>query len=248
MKDLFVKTSNYQALEAGINKALSRGALETTNVLVYGPPGTGKTENVHYWAIQNDAVHLRANQGWTPRQFMRSLAIATGIDATGSAQAVFERLLAYMVQTGRYLVIDEVNFCLDDNAAVMEKIRDFSDKSETLVVFAGDERVIPKIGRHSQIAYRFASVVEFKMATPPDVRKLCDELAEAPIADDLASFVHQRSGGRVRSVINAIAVAERIGKKTGRPVTLADCEGQELMFDWQTRSGVMVNATRRGAQ
>ena len=55
MKDLFVKTSNYVAFEAGINKALSRGAMEATNVLVYGPPGTGKTENIDYWAVQNDA-------------------------------------------------------------------------------------------------------------------------------------------------------------------------------------------------
>ncbi len=246
MKDLFVKTSNYVALEAGINKAMSRGALEATNVLVHGQPGTGKTENIDYWAIQNDAIHLRANQGWTPRQFMKSLADAAGVDATGSQQAVFERLLGFMVQTSKYLVVDEVNFCLDDNAAVMEKIRDFSDKSETLVIYAGDDRVIPKIGRHAQIAYRFAAVVEFKMATQPDVRKLCDELAEAPIADDLVGFIHKNSSGRVRSVINAIAVAERIGKKTGRPVTMADCEGQELMFDWQTRSGVMVKAARNG--
>jgi len=248
MKDVFVKISNYEALEAGVNKALSRGAQEATNVLVYGQPGTGKTENIDYWAIQNDAIMLRANQGWTPRQFMQELAAKTGIDSTGSAQAVFERLLGYMVKNGQYLVIDEVNFCLDNNAAVMEKIRDFSDRSETLVIYAGDDRVKPKIGRHVQLAHRFASVVEFKMATQPDVKKLCTDLSEAPIADELVAFVHKESGGRVRSVMNAIAVIERIGKKIGRPVTLADCEGQELMFDWQTGRGVKVTGSNgRGA-
>lgn len=246
MKDLFVKTSNYVALEAGINKALSRGAMERTNLLVHGRPGTGKTESIDYWTIQNDAIHLRANQGWTPRQFLKALADAAKIDFDGSQQAVFERLLTFMVRTSKYLVIDEVNHCLDNSAAVMEKIRDFSDKTETLVIFVGDDRVIPKIGRHHQIASRFADVVEFKPATLADVRKLCDELSEAPIANDLASFMHQASRGEVRSVIDAIAVAERIGKKTGRPVTMADCEGQVLMFDWQTRSGVVAKTARNG--
>ncbi len=248
MKDLFVKTSNYVAFEAGINKALSRGAMEATNVLVYGPPGTGKTENIDYWAVQNDAIHLRANEGWTPRQFMKELATKAGIDSTGSAQALFERLLSYMVSTGTPLVIDEVNFCLADNASVMEKIRDFSDRTETLVIYAGDERVIPKIGRHAQIASRFAAVVEFKMANLQDVRQLCDELAEVPMADDLAAYLHQQSGGRVRNVIDGIAVAERIGKKTHGPVCLADCEGMEMMFDWQTRRSAVVKAARKAGQ
>lgn len=245
MKDLFVKTSNYVAFEAGINKALSRGALEATNVLVYGPPGTGKTENIDYWAVQNDAIHLRANEGWTPRQFMRELATKAGIDSTGSAQALFERLLGFMVGTGTPLVIDEVNFCLADNAAVMEKIRDFSDRTETLVIYAGDERVIPKIGRHAQIASRFAAVVEFKMATLGDVRQLCDELAEVQIADDLAGYLHHQSGGRVRNVIDGIAVAERVGRKTAGRVALADCEGMEMMFDWQTRRSAVVKPVRK---
>lgn len=245
MKDQFVKTSNYVAFEAGINKAMSRGALEATNVLVYGPPGTGKTENIDYWAIQNDAIHLRANEGWTPRQFMRELATKAGIDSTGSAQALFERLLGFMVGTGTPLVIDEVNFCLADNAAVMEKIRDFSDRTETLVIYAGDERVIPKIGRHAQIASRFAAVVEFKMATLSDVRQLCDELAEVQIADDLASYLHHQSGGRVRNVIDGIAVAERVGRKTAGRVALADCEGMEMMFDWQTRRSAVVKPVRK---
>lgn len=246
MKDLFVKTSNYVAFEAGINKALSRGAQEATNVLVYGPPGTGKTENIDYWAIQNDAIHLRANEGWKPNLFMNELATKAGIDSTGSSKALFDRLLAYMASTGTPLVIDEVNFCLADNAAVMEKIRDFSDRTETLVIYAGDDRVIPKIGRHPQIASRFSAVVEFKMATLADVRQLCDELAEVHIADDLVAEMHLRSGGRVRSVIDAIAVAERIGKKTGGTVCLEDCIGMELMFDWQTRRAMVVRAGRKG--
>lgn len=244
MKDHFVKTSNYRAFEAGVNKALARGALESTNVLVFGPPGTGKTEILHYWATQNDAIMLRANEGWTPRQFMVELAKKIGIDAGGGSAALFERLLGYLAQQQTPLVIDEVNFCLADNAAVMEKIRDFSDRTETLVIYAGDERVIPKIGRHAQIASRFAAVVEFKMATPEDVAMLCAELAEVVIEPDLVVEIHARSGGRVRSVIDAIAVAERVGKKAGGRVGVKELVGMELLFDWQTRRGQVVRAGR----
>lgn len=249
MKDHFVRTSNYEAFEAGVNKAQSRGASESTNVLVYGPPGTGKTESLHHWAVQNDAVMLRANEGWTPRQFMVELAKKLSLDITGSSASLFERLLGYMVQQQVPLVVDEVNFCLADNGAVMEKIRDFSDRTETLVVYAGDERVIPKIGRHVQIASRFAAVVEFKMATLEDVRRLCSELAEVEIDGDLAQEIHTRSGGRARSVMDAISVAERVGKKNGGRVGLGDLAGMELLFDWQTRRSAVVRvvAKRRAA-
>lgn len=246
MRDHFVKTSNYQAFEAGINKALSRGAMEATNILVYGPPGTGKTENIDHWATQNDAIFLRAKEGWTPRQFMGELAKTAGIDATGSGQALYERLLAFITQTGTSMVIDEVNFCLADNAAVMEKIRDFSDMTETLVVYAGDERVIPKIGRHPQLKSRFSAVVEFKMATLDDVAMLCRELAEVEVAEDVVQEIFVRSTGRVRQVIDAIAVAERVGKKNGGRVTLADLVGMEIMFDWETRQRAIVKTSKRG--
>lgn len=66
------------------------------------------------------------------------------------------------------------------------------------------------------------------------------------IADDLVAEMHHRSGGQVRNVIDAIAVAERVGRKTGGTVSLSDCVGMELMFDWQTRRGAVVKPLRKG--
>ena len=246
-KDIFVEISNYERFEDGISKAEDRGASEDVNVLVVGVPGTGKTEIIQRWATQNRAFYLRAKQNWKPHQFITELAKMACVDTGGSAQGLFDRLLTFIVQQNKALVIDEVNFCLDNNAAVMEKIRDFSDLSETLVIYSGDDRVIPKISRHPQLARRFSSVVKFELASLNDVRLLCTELAEVDIADDLVAEIHKQSAGRVNNVIDAIAVAERVGKRTGGRVSRNDCIGQSLMFDWTTRSRLEVAPGKKGA-
>lgn len=241
MKKHFVKTSNYLAFVDGIQAVEARGAAEASMMLVHGHAGFGKSETLDHWATQNDAIYLRANVDWTPKYFLIELAKFLRTDPSGTAEKLFARLLAKIAAEQIPIVIDEADHCLKNNAEVLEKVRDFADRTETLVILAGMEKIQGKIARHDQISSRIARAVEFKAATVQDTQQLCDELCQVKVAPDLAAEIQHFSGGRVREIINAIAVVERAGQRKGVEVIgIKDVEGLALTHDWQARKPRVV--------
>lgn len=246
MKSVFVKTSNYERFQEGLAAVEGRGAQESSLLLVTGEAGYGKSETVDQWAIQAGAAYLRAKTGWTPRYFMNELAENLKVDTSGRAKDIFARISGYLGRNQTPLVIDEVEHCLRDNAHVLEAIRDLSDLTEVIVVLVGMEQVQAKIGRHLQISSRVAHVVTFAPATPEDVMLVCKQKCEVEVANDLALEIHRQSKGRMREVMNAIAMVEREGKRNGlKRIELKDMGNRPLTLDWQsTRPRTIRNGGR----
>lgn len=245
MKNVFVKTSNYERFRTGISVVENRGAAEASLMLVTGEAGYGKSETVDQWAIQSGAAYLRAKVEWTPRYFMTELAEHLKIDARGRAKDVFARISGFIGVQQIPLVIDEVEHCLRDNAQVLEAIRDLSDLTEVLVILVGMEQVQAKIARHAQISSRIAKVVEFQPATIEDVALSCKQLAEVEILPELVAEIHRQSAGRMREIMNAIAICERTAQRNGiDKIGLPEMAGQSLTHDWQARRPRVVKAVR----
>lgn len=241
MRKQFVKTENYAKFIQAIQAVEQRGAAEAGMMLVHGLPGSGKSHVVNRWATDVEAVFLRANVDWTPRYFLGELAKALEVEPCGTSRNLFSGLLDRLAGSMIPLVIDEAEFTLPYNAAVLEKIRDFSDRAEITVVLVGMESIRKKIARHQQIFSRIAQVVEFKPAALEDVRQACEQLAEVPMTDALINEVHRISGGRMREAINVIAAIERIAKLNGlNPVDVTHLEGTALSYDWRNRTAKTV--------
>lgn len=236
MKKTFVKTSNYERFQEGLAAVEGRGASEASMLLVTGEAGFGKSETVDRWAAQVGAAHLRAKVEWTPHYFMTELAETLKVDARGRAKDVFARLVASLTASQTPIVVDEIEHALRKGAEVLEAIRDLSDMTEVTVVMVGMEQVQAKIARYAQIASRIAHVVVFGAATVEDVALACKQLSEVEVAADLAAEIHRQSKGRMREVMNAIALVEREARLNGlRRVALADMGNRPLTLDWQAR-------------
>lgn len=243
MKKQFVKTENYERFRTGITAVENRGAAEASLMLVTAEAGFGKSTTVDHWAIQSGAAYVRAKEGWTPAWFKSELAENLKLDTRGRPKDMFARIAGYIGSNQIPIVIDEVEHCLENNAAVLEAVRDLSDLTEVLVILVGMDQVQARIARHRQISSRIARVVEFQPASINDVLITCKQLAEVDIADDLVTEIHRASGGRMRDIMNAIATIENTAKRNGATnVTLADMAGQSLTHDWQSRRPRIVKA------
>jgi len=243
MKKQFVKTENYERFRTGITAVENRGAAEASLMLVTAEAGFGKSTTVDHWAIQSGAAYVRAKEGWTPSWFKRELAENLKLDTRGRPADVFARIAGYIGGNQIPIVVDEVEHCLENNAAVLEAVRDLSDLTEVLVILVGMDQVQARIARHRQISSRIARVVEFQPASINDVVLTCKQLAEVDIADDLVTEIHRASGGRMRDIMNAIATVENTAKRNGATqVALADMAGQSLTHDWQSRRPRLVKA------
>lgn len=244
MRKQFVKTENYTRFTAGIQAVEQRGAAEAGMMLVHGAPGFGKSHIVGHWAAETGAVFLRANVDWTPKYFLTELAKELRVDPRGTAQQLFGRLLEHVVEMQLPIVIDEAEFTLHQSAAVLEKVRDLSDRAEVTVVLIGMERIQQNIARHKQINSRIAQVVEFKPASQADVAHACQQLAEVGLTPALTAEVHRLSGGRMREVLNILAAIERIAAVNQlATVDVADLDGAALSYDWQARAPRMVRSS-----
>jgi DNA transposition AAA+ family ATPase len=234
---MFITTQNYRLFTSRIEKMEMRGAREAGMMLVYGAPGRGKSHIVAHWAAEVRAAFLRANVDWTPKYFLVELAKVLHVDARGTAQQLFERLLERIVEEQKPLVIDEAEFTLHDNAAVLEKIRDISDRAEVTVVLVGMERILQNIARHKQIHSRVAQVVEFEPISLEDVALACKNLSEVEITPALTAEVHRLSGGRMREVLNIIPAIELAAKVNGDSVVdVPDMKDIPLSYDWTQRA------------
>lgn len=245
MKNQFVMTENYSRFLDAVDAVEKRGAAEASMLLVHGMPGYGKSHIVERWAADTNAVFLRANVDWTPKYFLVEMAKALRVDPVGSAEKLFNRLLAVIASESMPIVIDEAEHALTNNAAVLEKIRDFSDRTETIVVLIGMERIEGSIARHKQIARRIAKAVEFLPASAEDVAAACKQLGEVAIAPCLTAEIHRQCGGRMSSVLNAITSIERVAAASGCSTVdlkMIATAGVELIHDWQARR------TRKPAQ
>jgi DNA transposition AAA+ family ATPase len=239
VKQEFVKTANFEKLVKAIRRAEQRGAKEAGMVFVQAHPGTGKSKAVENYAINDaGAVFIRAKQGYTVFAFLRELARELSIDTGCRPDELFRRCLSALAhRPGAKIIVDEVQHCLINSAAVLEKIRDFSDMTGIVVVLvAGEEGVWERLGRRPQLASRVCEAINFDRASERDVAGVCAQLSEVEIKADLVKRIHADSKGLMRLVLNAIANVELIARNNGLTAVAAkDCDGFSLCVNWTDR-------------
>ncbi|MEQ8747322.1 ATP-binding protein [Pyruvatibacter sp.] len=229
MRNRFVKTSNVMAFMAGVERVKARGAVEASWQLAEGVPGLGKTRTLTWWAAKNEYVLVRAKKGWTVNWALRDLMSQLGEPPARSTEVMLNAAIASISVSGRALIVDEVEHAMA--GGIIEVLRDISDFTESPIIIGGMQGVAARLKRYPQIYSRIADVTVFKPATLADVKLCCDELADVPIAEDLVKAIHAQTGGRFREVMNAIAFAERAGRRANGPVTLEHISAKDLTND-----------------
>ena len=227
MRKRFVKTENYARFTEAIHARGASGSIRSgDDACGMDSPAPAKSQVTSRWASEVKALYLRANVDWTPRYFLVELAKSLGAEPYGTSSSLFSHLLDRLAGSTIPLVIDEAEFTLPNIAAVLEKVRDFSDRAEITVVLVGMESIRRKIARHQQIFSRIAQVVEFHPAALADIRQACEQLTDIGMSEALMAEVHRISGGRMREALNVIAGIEHIAKLNGLTrVDVMDLEG-----------------------
>lgn len=232
MHNKFAKTSNVKAFLAAYGRLEERGAREACWMIVPAAPGLGKTRTMQYFAVQKNAVYVRAKVNWTARWMLEEMAAELGLDGGGTTKTLFASVLGALVQTGRPIVVDEARNLLHDTK-LFETLRDLSDVSENPVVLSGEDFVLKRLTtRYPQIKSRLSEIVVFKPLGTDDIRIVCDDLSEVKIADDLVTEIMKQSKGWMREVKNSIGAIERLAQiRSLKDVTVKDVVGIRLCQD-----------------
>lgn len=233
MKPVFCKdTANFKNFMAATGRVDGRGAPEAGWLLVLGEPGLGKSRTLAYYAVQQNAVLLRAKAAWSVNWMLGELAAELGeTPARGTKHLLKQATDYFTINGGRTLIVDEVDHAMHD-LRVLESLRDISDLTEINVIIGGMRGVDHKLRRHPHIYSRIADVCRFEAASVADTRAMCDALCDAQVADDLVQEIHRQSGGFSREIVNAIAGVERLAKRNKLAlIGLSDMGGARLTND-----------------
>ena len=236
MKKAFVQNTNYVRFMEAVKAVEQRGAREASILLVTGPAGLGKSETVDRFAMDTNAIYLRAKETWTKRGLLTEMADTLKLSNSGRNQEVQARIIGHVAQRQTPIVIDEAEFTVRTTASILECVRDISDLTEVLVVLVGMETIESRIARYPQISSRVAQVVHSQPLTQQDVLLTARQLAEVKIADAVIAELHRQSEGRMRLVMNGVAAIERLAVTNG----LSEVRGEHvkdipLCHDWQGR-------------
>lgn len=236
MKKGFVQNSNYARFVQAVKAVEQRGAREASLMLVTGAAGLGKSETVDRFAVDTNAIYLRAKETWTRRGMLSEMADSLRIPTNDNNHKIQAAIIGAVGARQTPIIIDEAEFTVRSTAAILECVRDISDLTETLVVLVGMETIETRIARYPQISSRIAQVVHFQPLNTQDIQLTCKQLAEVEIAPDLQQELLRQSEGKMRLIMNGIATIERIARSNSMTsATLAGFKGMELCIEWQAR-------------
>jgi len=246
----FVAISNVTRFIEGYERVERRAAVEKCFMTVEGEPGRGKTTTAEWFAVQHDLPIIRAKREWSSRWLLEDLLDCLGAEADRTFKDMYRqavRVLAGRAESARAtgapyaIVIDEADHIVGSQK-MMETLRDLTDPVEVPIILVGMGRLNKALTRYKQISSRVSAEVTFYALTADDTRRLIAGRAEVAVADDLALHLHKAANGYAREVLEGIGSIERVGKRLGRAVTLADMEGQALITDRATGRSVTVRA------
>jgi hypothetical protein len=242
VKPVFVRTSNWERFQRGLEAVEGRGAPEACWLLVTGEPGLGKSSIVTRWAVDQRAAFVTAQPAWTVSSLFNALAGALRTTEYSRLNSARAHVCGLVLRQQLPIVVDEADH-LARSFDALEALRGLSDLCKTPVVIVGMERIQKQLERFPQVSSRIASVVTFEHVTEADVARACREMSEVEIAPEVVAEIHRQCGGRMRLVLNAIATCERVGKASGaKRVELKDVGSVELAHDWQSRRPAMRKA------
>ncbi|MBF0187908.1 MAG: ATP-binding protein [Magnetococcales bacterium] len=254
MKKTFVHTQNAHRFTLTLDGLLNRGAEEACIMVVDGKPGLGKTRVLERWAIQQEAVYIRAMRMWKPAWMVRDLLDA--LDPTIKHARSMEHLMKQCRDAIKKreqlaerdglvfaVVIDEIDHVVKmkprEAADVLESLRDLTDTTKVPFILVGMGEVRDGLAAAYPQIMRRSRPVRFQTVEIEDVRKLVDAMCEVDVKDDLVAYLHTASRGFVGEIMEGIKAIERQGRRNrGKPMDIPSMRGQELMTD--RRSGMPI--------
>jgi DNA transposition AAA+ family ATPase len=210
--------SNMTRLMAKIAEAENRGAREAGIVAVPGKPGFGKSKALMRLSIVKGAALVRAKAAWTENWAVSDICIALGLQEASRTKTMVNAIIAELMARPRPLIVDEINHAVR-RLEVIETLRDISDTAEQIVVMGGTEDAFHRMKPKTAVYDRIYGFAPFGPATVDDVKLMCRQLTDVDIADDLVALIRERSQGKLRLVMNAIARVEAFGKKNRGKIT-----------------------------
>lgn len=191
MENKFVKTKNFKNFVSLASKLKNLPDNIPRLALLYSEPGIGKTHMLLKWALDNDAVYIRAINGMTQPGLLKN--IVTDLDLTDyhNMQTNFNHIVKCLQNEPRVIIVDEVDYLIGDKN-VIEILRDIQDMTNVPIILSGMEFVNRKIARFKHIKSRLYKSLKLKYYDENEIKDILEQLTNLQFTDGAIKYLALR--------------------------------------------------------
>ncbi len=212
---VLVKTRNVLEVDRLVAKLLRRPKSEIPGLaVVYGPTGYGKTRWGEMTAFHNGWGYIRVNRLQRQKSFImevyRSLYwLINGEEVTikGHVSKIEEDCIQLLQDNPDIvLFIDEINHKIHKREwDILEIIRDLTDRSFASIIMIGEQDTVDALTNYNQHFFaRCNFFYRFEKNSLDDVKKICSEVVEVKLADDVIEDIYNETEGDLRKFVSFI--------------------------------------------
>lgn len=213
MHKLFVKTRNVKNFIGLMNNLIDKSNEVPKMGLIYGDPGLGKTQTAVWWATNNDAVYVRAQNKMTCRWLLEKIVYELGESPSRKMADLIEQCITHLRLKPQVIIIDEVDYLINRHR-IVETLRDLHDLTEVPIVLIGMQEAKTKLGKYRHLYDRISEIIEFKPFSKDDLDVIVEELSEIKITNEAKEIFFEKTN-RFRQVIKGISLLENLAKTNG---------------------------------
>lgn len=210
MKKAFIKTRNVKNFVALMENLKKCPANIPKMALVYGGHGLGKSQTILWWATNNDAVYVRANQGMTRRWLLSEIAEELGEVPFWHTQEIFNLIEQKLKFNQKIIIVDEVDYLIS-NQNTIETLRDLHDRTGVPIVLVGMGMADKKIARYKHLEDRIFEKLKFEHFNQQDISEIISNLSDIKFTDNAVEYLSIQSN-QFRQIIKLINKIEKIAK------------------------------------
>jgi replication-associated recombination protein RarA len=220
---VLVETGNVREVNKLVAGLLKRPKTEIPGMaVVYGSTGFGKTRWSEITAFQAGWGYMRINRLQREKAFLQEvhrrlhwLVYGEETLIRGTASKI-EDMCINLLQDHPEIVlfIDEINHKIHKKEwDILEIIRDLTDRSFASIIMIGEQDTVEALNNYNPHFFgRCNFFYKFERNSIEDVKKICREVAEVPIAGKVIEEIYKEADGDLRKLISYIPGLENAQK------------------------------------
>ena len=209
MKKVFIKTRNVKNFVVLMENLKKCPANIPKMALVYGGHGLGKSQTILWWATNNDAVYLRANQGMTSRWLLCEIAEELGEVPFWHSQETFNLIEQNLKANPKIIIVDEIDYLIEKST--VETLRDLHDRTGSPIVLVGMGMADKKISRYKHLEDRIFEKLKFEHFNQQDISEIISQLSDINFSEGAIEYLSIQSN-QFRQIIKLINKVEKLAK------------------------------------
>ena len=187
MENKFIKTRNYKNFVSLVSKLKNLPENIPRFALIYSEPGIGKTHMLLKWAMDNDAVYIRANNGMTQPGLLKTIISDLDLTDFHNMQTNFNHIVKSLQYEPRVIIVDEVDYLIGDKN-VIEILRDIQDMTNVPIILSGMEFVNRKISQFKHIKSRLYKSLKLKYYDYDEISEILEQLTDLKFSEESIKY------------------------------------------------------------